>query len=114
MPEDFLDHLSHDAISTFLADFGEWIEFEPYKEEPHKLLALIERDAATKIPGLTGASSYKHEVMIANAHPPAGRRAIQTGKDAVWFANRVGGKKERFIVMKVPENDQGVWLLEVG
>jgi len=112
---DFLDTLAGDAVATFMSQFGEWITYEPWQQPEQRLKAIIERDAASEIVGLKGASSYKHEVMIPRTCAPAGRESINIGKDAVWFHNRIGDKTAvRFVVLKVPQQDEGMWLLAVG
>jgi hypothetical protein len=107
------DLLAADAVNTFLVDFGETITYTPYQSSPITIQALINRNVITGIPGLTGATSYKHEVEIAN-DPTYGRTSINKGKDSVTMNNVVGGTTETFVVLQIVENDAGMFRLGIG
>jgi len=100
-------------VNTFLVDFGEAITYTPYKNSPIQILAIINRNPASAIPGFSGSATYSHEILIAN-DATAGMQVVNSGKDTVTFASKIGGAPEKFIVKDIIEQDQGAWKLGVG
>ena len=108
----FLSGLAFDAINTFLVEFAETITYTPWQGTPFQIQAVINRDIPKEIQGLNGASSYDHEIMIAN-DPSAGVIAVNKGKDTVAFPNKVGGATMTFTVLQIIRQDEGMFHLAV-
>jgi hypothetical protein len=107
------DLLSSDFIHNELRDFGEWITYIPYQQAPVEIMALINRQPPSAILGLTGASSYKPQIMIARdcRH---GIVLVNNGKDQAVLNAIVGGPVKAYTVQEIIHSDQGVWVLELS
>jgi hypothetical protein len=106
------DLLATDAVNTFLVDFGESIVFLPYRNSPINMMALVYRQTAISIPGLSGAGVNPIELQIAN-DSVAGVTVVNKGKDKVILSDKVGGNNEEFTVIDIIQNDQGFWHLSL-
>jgi hypothetical protein len=108
-----LEWLAYDAVNTFLTNFAESITYSPADGEPVTIPAIIYRNPATTIAGLTGSTVYAHEIEIANS-TWNGVTSINRSVDTVTFASVIGGTAEAFIVREIISNDEGMWRLGVG
>ena len=109
------DHLDDDAVNVFLNtdEFAEDITYTPSGGPAKSIKAIIDREQLEPSEESRGrVTARSANIEIAN-NSTYGVDTVNKGADTVSFPVNVGEGAVSWLVVKIIDQDPGMWLLEV-
>lgn len=102
------------TTAEFLTTFAETVTYYPIGGGSREISVIVERDEPAKLEGAPHGVSHKAVIQVANdATTGISSDEVNTKKDQVELAVRIGQAVQKRLISKILDQDAGMMRLEI-